>query len=518
MAGPRNSDIFSFRRNFLWLLILVAAPSAGLSGFGVLAIKNERAAVEKNLELAYASQLAQLEASLAERLDQTLARVPALFSRRDAASAAAELHTLDPLVGKVSVLDEAWAPRYAEGEVPAALHERPLPARPGQVAEIELGPDLFGVARLEHGWVVYRLDLPRLIHQVFPELVAERITSGAAHIGLEPVVEEAPAPTEKGLPGMMADFVAAEQEARTPKPIAERRLAPPLDRYRIVARFGANDEIANRSLRNRVIYIALLGIFYVALALGVIITARSLYREARLSRLKTDFVSAVSHELRTPMTSIRMFIETLELGRATSDAEVKECLTLLSKESERLSELIDRMLNWSRIEAGRVSYKMERVKTREVVDRALAAFRAHRLQDAPGIETDIQVEVGDTPEVEVDVEALTGVMVNLLQNAYKYSGDKKKITVRTRDDDHWAALEVEDNGIGIARRDRKRIFERFYRADDLLTRRTEGTGLGLAIAKRIVEAHGGKISVASQLGQGSTFTVLLPPARGGSGA
>jgi signal transduction histidine kinase len=516
MARTASADLFSFRRSFLWLLLMVVLPSASLSGFGVLAIKNERASVERNLELAYNGQLTQLETALAKRIDQTLSRAPALFHTSTPAQAAIALHDLDPLVGPVVLFPDAselhpgqdvWTPLYSEGDVPAALREQPLPEHAGEVAELSLGSQLYAVARTHAGLVVYRLELPVLLKDVFPMLVKEKSPNESAHITLEPA--ETPV-VERGL---MADIVAAEQSVRAVRPVAERRLAPPLDHYKMVVRLADSEEVAHRSLRNRVIYIALLGIFYVALALGVIITARSLYREARLNRLKTDFVSQVSHELRTPLTSIRMFIETLSMGRATSDEEVKACLALLSKESARLSEMIDRVLDWSRIEAGRKQYHLERVQVGEVVQRALQAFQAQRVADAPNVHTDIRLECKPAPAVEVDVEAMIGVMVNLLQNAFKYSGNDKCITIRTRDDAHWAALEVEDNGIGIARSDRKRIFERFYRADDLLSRRTEGTGLGLAIAKRIVEAHGGKISVESELGRGSRFIVLLPPAR-----
>jgi signal transduction histidine kinase len=511
MAQPVQPDTFNFRRNFLLLLLMVALPSAGLSGFGVLAIKNERAAVEKNLELAYAGHLAQLEGTLARRLDETLEQVPGLFSHQDPKEALQSLHELDPLVGPAVVLrgDEVL---IQEGELPAQLRTLSMPAKVGQVEQLGVGHALWGVARTTKGIVAYPVQLDRLSQTVMPALVAEQMRGDAALITFELVEPLAP-PDNKESAGLMADLVAAEQAAAAHKPIAERRLAAPLDRYRLVARFSGADEIGSRSTRNRVIYGTLLGIFYLALALGVVFTARSLYTQAKLSRLKTDFVSAISHELRTPLTSIRMFIETLAMGRVTSDEEVKACLGMLSQEAERLSELVERMLDWSRLEAGRKQFRLERMRLQEVVNRAVDAFHTQRLSDAAGVTADVLVEAGSPPEVEIDVEAMTGVLLNLLQNAFKYSGTHKKITIRTRDDDHWAALEVEDNGIGIARRDRRRIFEQFYRADDLLTRRTEGTGLGLAIAKRIVEAHGGKISVESELGRGSLFRVLLPPAK-----
>jgi len=509
----RSHELFSFKRNFLLLLFTVVVPSAALSGFGVLAIKNERLAVEKSLEVGYQAQLNRLEQALAKRIDQPLSRVGPLFTELPPADAAKRLHAEDVLVGPVVVFGDGPEPLYAEGALPEGFQTLVLPKRPGQVSELELNGQLWAAARIDRGLVVYRIELPTLIDKVFPKLVAESLPGETAQIRLEPVASTAP--HKDGLPGVMADMVAAEQQVTGPHPIAERRLAGPLAGWRITAWLGGAEDVGRHTLRNRIIYVALLVLFYAALTLGVIFTGRRLYREARLSRMKTDFVSQVSHELRTPLTSIRMFIETLAEGRATTDQEVKECLTLLGRESERLTSMIDRVLDWSRLEAGRKTYHRESVALQVVVDRALEAFRAQRVHErgeAAELEKTVSLELADAGQVDVDVDAMTGVVVNLLQNAFKYSGEDKRIVIRTRNVSGGAELEVEDNGIGIARRDRKRIFERFYRADDLLTRKTEGTGLGLAIAKRIVEAHGGSIAVESEVGRGSRFRVSLPHA------
>jgi signal transduction histidine kinase len=144
-----------------------------------------------------------------------------------------------------------------------------------------------------------------------------------------------------------------------------------------------------------------------------------------------------------------------------------------------------------------------------VVSAAVEAFRAQRLNEA----LDLTCQVPEAlPAVQVDRDAVAGALLNLLQNAYKYSGQgqDRRISVRARQEPRRVAIDVEDNGMGIAPRDRKRIFDRFYRVDNLLTRKTEGTGLGLAIARRIVEAHGGSIAVQSDVGKGSTFTIRLP--------
>jgi signal transduction histidine kinase len=306
----------------------------------------------------------------------------------------------------------------------------------------------------------------------------------------------------------MSEVAQARANALGPQVLAERVLAPPLQDFRLVVLPTGEDPVARASTRNRAVYGVLLGLFYLTLTFGVVYTGRVLYREARLSRMKTDFVSLVSHELRTPLTSIRMFIETLALGRIKEPAQTQEVLQLLARETERLSSLIERVLDWSRIESGRKVYQRALMPAATLVDAAVAAFRAQRLD---GGQVDFTVDVPEgLPSVDVDRDAVAGALLNLLQNAYKYTGTEKRIALSARRDGRWIDLSVEDNGMGIAAKERKRIFERFYRVDNLLTRRTEGSGLGLAIAKRIVEAHGGRISVHSEPGKGSRFTIQLP--------
>jgi signal transduction histidine kinase len=223
--------------------------------------------------------------------------------------------------------------------------------------------------------------------------------------------------------------------------------------------------------------------------------------------MKTDFVSLVSHELRTPVTSIRMFIETLALGRVKDPAQTQQVLQLLTQETERLSTLVERVLDWARLESGRKVYHPEVLPVPAVVDAAVSAFRAQRLEGEMQLSVDLPEQL---PPVQVDKEAISGALLNLLQNAYKYSKEDKRISLTVRARRKWVDLTVEDHGVGIAPRDRRRIFERFYRVDNLLTRKTEGSGLGLAIAKHIVEAHGGRITLKSELGKGSRFTIQLP--------
>jgi signal transduction histidine kinase len=277
--------------------------------------------------------------------------------------------------------------------------------------------------------------------------------------------------------------------------------------FRLVAQAVGEDPVGKASARNRTVYGILLGLFYITLVLGVVYTGRSLYREARLSRLKTDFVSLVSHELRTPLTSIRMFIDMLAMGRVRDDTEMQTVLALLSRETSRLSSMIENVLDFSRLESGKKRYDKQLISVTAIVDAAVAAFQAQRV----GARMNFTVEVASQlPTLLLDRDALAGAVLNLLQNAFKYTGEDKRISLRARIDGGDVVIEVEDNGVGIPRREHKRIFDRFYRVDSLLTRSTEGTGLGLSIAQRIVEAHGGRMSVDSVVGRGSTFRIHLP--------
>ncbi|WP_437959621.1 HAMP domain-containing sensor histidine kinase [Sorangium sp. So ce119] len=242
------------------------------------------------------------------------------------------------------------------------------------------------------------------------------------------------------------------------------------------------------------------------LATGVILVWVFLRRERNLSELQADFVSKVSHELRTPLTSIRMFTETLKLRRGDTVSEDR-CIDALTKESARLQQLIDRLLDWGRMESGRRVYELSEHRLEDVVDEAVHAFEPTR--EKRSVELDIDVDA-NLPPVLCDRSALVDAIVNLLSNAYKYGGQPRKICVSAHVVNRSALITVRDNGKGIARKEHKRIFEKFYRVDDLLARQQEGSGLGLSIVKHVIRAHRGRILVDSEPGKGSTFTLVLP--------
>lgn len=243
--------------------------------------------------------------------------------------------------------------------------------------------------------------------------------------------------------------------------------------------------------------------------IGTAATLAVLYREARLAKLQSDFVNKVSHDLRTPLTSIRMFVETLQMNRLPDRERQQEALDIIAAETERLSGLINRLLDWARMESGRRRYERRPVPVAELVDRALDAIAPQLLNAPAEVVSDIPE---DLPCVAGDEDALTGALIDVLQNAHKYTGPEKRIVVSAAAVEEGVAIRVTDNGPGIPEPEQKRIFEKFYRAKDPLDRTIEGSGLGLAMVKHIVQAHGGKVSVESQPGAGATFTLVLPAA------
>jgi len=249
----------------------------------------------------------------------------------------------------------------------------------------------------------------------------------------------------------------------------------------------------------------ILGGLSLLLAGGIFWTYRNVSKEMALARLKSDFVSNVSHELRTPLSLIRLYAETLEMGRVAAEKH-HEYYQIIRKESERLSGLINNILDFSRIEAGRKEYDFRETDLRELVHNTLDSYRYQIEQNGFTFEE----RIDPVPALRVDREAVARSLLNLVNNALKYSQDRKFIGVHLYRENGSVNLEVLDHGIGIPPQEQQKIFEKFYRVGDPLVHNTKGSGLGLSLVRHIVEAHGGQVLVDSAPGEGSKFTISLP--------
>jgi signal transduction histidine kinase len=264
------------------------------------------------------------------------------------------------------------------------------------------------------------------------------------------------------------------------------------------------DAIGAKFLRYNYIILTALSLL---MAGGVYMAYRNISREMNLARLKSDFVANVSHELRTPLALIRLYAETLELGRLNAKEKYQEYFRIIREESERLSALINNILDFSRIEAGRKEYDFKETDLAELVRNTLESYRFQIEQNGFAFEENI---ASDIPPVSVDREAIARSLLNLVNNALKYSTDQKYIGVSLYRSNGSVKLEVSDRGIGIAPAEQEKIFEKFYRCCDPLVHNTKGSGLGLSLVRHIAQAHGGNVSVESAPERGSKFTINLP--------
>jgi len=246
----------------------------------------------------------------------------------------------------------------------------------------------------------------------------------------------------------------------------------------------------------------------VALALlGGYLLWRDTRRESRMAEMRSQFVSSVSHELKTPLTSIRMFAETLQMNDATPSETRAEYLDTIVNETERLTRLLNNVLDFSRIERGQRNYHMQPTALDAVVHSALRTMQFPLTQQGFHLQVDI---CEGLPPVHADRDAIEQAILNLLSNAMKYSGKNRDIEVQLCSKDGSALIQVTDHGIGIPQEELKRVFQRFYRIATPENRAISGTGLGLSLVAHIAEAHGGSVEVASKPGEGSTFSLRLP--------
>ncbi|MCS7192397.1 MAG: ATP-binding protein [Armatimonadetes bacterium] len=245
---------------------------------------------------------------------------------------------------------------------------------------------------------------------------------------------------------------------------------------------------------------------------GVLVVARDLTKLKRLERIRKDFVANVSHELRTPIATLRSLAEALLIG-GKDDPEIREnFLQAIADETERISRLLNNLLELARIEAGQREWHFQNVDVAEITGQIVDRFSLAASQKGLKIKAEIPEEL----KVRTDPDALMQVLFNLVDNAVKYT-HQGEVIIRgerfTYTGGDWVVISVTDTGIGIPPEHLPRIFERFYRVEKARSRQSGGFGLGLSIAKHIIESIGGKITVQSQVGKGSTFSIWLPSSK-----
>ena len=236
--------------------------------------------------------------------------------------------------------------------------------------------------------------------------------------------------------------------------------------------------------------------------------ASALEEVQQISKTKSEFISAVSHELRTPLTSIKGYAAILMTGKVGQiPDQVKERLERINKQSDNLVKLINDLLDISRIESGRAEMQLIKTDLSAMVDNVSDLLTPQLKEKDITLIRDIDKDI---PEVSVDPTQIERVFINLIINAIKFTPEKGQITVKVKKDTDKLNISVIDNGIGIKKEDLNRLFDEFYRVENEINQNVKGTGLGLTLAKKIVEAHHGKMSVISEPGKGATFYFTLP--------
>lgn len=264
-----------------------------------------------------------------------------------------------------------------------------------------------------------------------------------------------------------------------------------------------SDLVKARSQKN--LYFLL---FSVAMVLiGAVLIIRNIRSALKIAQLKSDFVSNVSHEIRTPLSLIRMYSETLMLGRLSSEEKKEHYYQIIHHESGRLTYLVNNILDFSRIEADRKTYHLEEKNLNELMQSLFTNFSYYFKENDVNCELTVSEHA---LKASVDSQAVEEALSNLIENAIKYSHETKFIHISTYEEEGFVCCEVSDKGSGISKADQKHIFDKFYRVEGAMTQKTKGTGLGLSLVKHIMESHGGQITVSSSVGHGSTFILHFP--------
>jgi signal transduction histidine kinase len=498
-------------RAFLGLALLaIVLAAASLAGLGYLSLRQW----EASAELLFREQARDMASMAAEKVEMGLARAEEAIVSRLGALVAAPGFTpagLEPLLTASPLLQRLYLfDRRGQLLFPSAGAESDAAVITGLLAEMSEGFWERGGRR--HFLAGDQVVLAAVLRTAAGAPLLAALSRNPDVLRRE-ILEPALGPLERATGVAVLDHRGRSVLSGAPLDPAARIVtvsfgeALPSWRVALYQRPGASPGAAVR--RQIVIFTAVFGLLLAVIAAGIVATYRLVRRETEMARLKADFVANVSHDLKTPLSLIRMFGETLEMGRVPDDTRRQEYYGVITRESERLSRLIDNVLDFSRIEGGGRRYTLAPTAVEPLVRETLESF-AYPLREQ-GFAVDVRL-APDLPDLPMDADAVGQALANLVDNAIKYSGERKVLQVEAAVRDGQLALVVADEGVGIPREEHGRIFEKFYRVGRSETQGRRGSGVGLALVRHVAEAHGGRVTVESRPGAGSRFTLWLPVA------
>jgi signal transduction histidine kinase len=296
------------------------------------------------------------------------------------------------------------------------------------------------------------------------------------------------------------------KDQATPPPTITEFFKDNFPPWRIELFAGKTGGLGLVELKNSYYFWTILTLIIV-LIFGAFLIVRTISHEVEILKIKSDFVSSVSHEFKTPLTSIKALAERLKEGKVKDQSKAEQYFSVISQDTEKLTRLVKNILDFSKTEEGKKEYEFTETDVAQFMTQQIENFRKVEIQKGAKIHTQIPKDI---PHLFVDRDALSQAIINLLDNASKFSPDKKEISIILKSDAENIIIEVKDKGIGIPQDEINKIFDKFYQGKSTLRHSVTGTGLGLTLVRHIVEAHGGRISVESKIGQGSTFALIFP--------
>jgi signal transduction histidine kinase len=498
------------RRALVLVGLGVALPAILLAGLGIYLTSRIARAVEDE-SARYNSYIAlQVGEALERELLSSLRRSipPAEEAARSGADTAAVIEALrvgareffaphfvpeSELPGTTGLIVESTALLYARDETARTLRTFAGLLLRGPQGEV-LGAG---------GWW---FEPRRFLLAHFEEVVQDRLPENPRLYG--GIVS-----TRRLSVALLGPFGEELLRVRQPGHTRSARIEPlggPFEGYaiRVAPALGAPAVWVTRFFGLMIGFIGLMGLATVVAALAGL---RYAARQLELAQLKSSFVSNVTHELKTPIALIRLAAETLELRRFSTPQEGEAFLGSIVRETQRLQQLVDNILDFARLEAGQAVFRFEAVDLRAVVGETVENFRPRLEQQGFRVELDLPEGL---PPARGDAVMIQHCVLNLLDNALKYSRERRELKVSVSSRASAVAASVTDRGIGVAPADQKRIFEKFVRVEAGLVHDVKGAGLGLSLVQQIVRAHGGHVELESSPGEGSTFTLVLPLADG----